>query len=827
MLQIVNELAFELRFALRQLRKSPGFAATVVGTLALGITAATVLFSVVDAVLLRPLPLPEPDRLIALDTLERIHGSTGPSTSPNETSYPNFFDWRSENKSFSSMASYTTNGLTLGGQRGTPARRISGAEVSSDFFSSLGVAPALGRGFTRSEELPGSRSVVLSHSTWQTEFAADPTILGKTITLSDNIYTVIGVMPPGFAFPILNTDIALWTTFAIEAEGKSPSTQQRGWNQLSVVARLRPGVSLPQAKAEMDSLQQSLAARYPDEDQNETNVSAIPVLQDLVSEEETPLRILFAAVCSLLLIVCANVAGLLLTRASQRRGELAIRSALGASRLQLLRQLLLESTLLSLAGGLVGIAATSLLLQILPGILPADLPRVHDVALNTPVLAFAVGLSLLTGLLFGVLPAWLASKQDPALALAESTRSASTGRRHYRLQSTLVIAQTAISLVLLVAAGLLIRSFDRILNVDPGFDLQKAVTFRIGIPDARYSHQQQVQLYHQLLPALRALPGVQSATAAYPLPMTGADINISFSIGGRPTRPSEEPSAPVSLITSSYFETLRIPLKQGRFFLPTEHNEKGPPVVIVSEAFARRFFPGSNPIAAAIGQHMRSGVGIGDTPPMREIVGVVGNVKRHTLTEPDRPQYYIPYEQGPIAAPAIALRVNGDPSSFAPLVQSEVARIDSGIPIYRFQAYSDELRRTTAQQKFQTLLLTAFAAGSLLLAALGLYSILSYMVAQRTTELGLRIALGAQRSNILQLMLFRGLRLSAVGLALGIAVSILLTRFVANLLFGIKPFDALTFAVVTLILLSVSCAASLIPAVRAAMLDPSETLRNQ
>ncbi len=827
MLPIVNELAFELRFALRQLRKSPGFAATVVGTLALGITAATVLFSVVDAVLLRPLPLPEPDRLIALDTLERVHGSTGPSTSPNETSYPNFFDWRSENKSFSSMASYTTNGLTLGGQRGTPARRINGAEVSSDFFSTLGVAPALGRGFIRSEELPGSRSVVLSHSIWQTEFAADPNIVGKTITLSDSTYAIIGVMPPGFAFPIVNNDIALWTTFATEAEGKSPSTQQRGWNQLSVVARLRPGVSLAQAKAEMDTLQQSLAARFPDEDKNETNVSAVPVLQNLVSEEETPLRILFAAVCCLLLIVCANVAGLLLTRASRRRGELALRSALGATRLQLLRHLLLESTLLSLGGGLIGIAATSLILRILPGFLPADLPRVHEVALNTPVLAFALALSLLTGFLFGVLPSWLASKQDPARALAESTRSASTGRRHYRLQSTLVVSQTAISLVLLVAAGLLIRSFDRILKVDPGFDPQKVVTFRIGVPDARYSEQQQVQLYHQLLPALQALPGVQSATAAYPLPMTGADINISFFIAGQPTRPADEPSAPVSLITSGYFETLHIPLKQGRFFLPTEQNEKGPPVVIVNEAFARRFFPGANPVAAALGQHMRSGIGIGDTPPMREIVGVVGNVKRQTLTEADRPQYYIPYEQGPIATPAVALRVSGDPASFAALAQSELSKIDGALPLYRFQTYADDLKRTTGQQRFQALLLTSFAVIALLLAGLGLYSILSYMVTQRTAELGLRIALGAQRSNVLRLMMFHGLRLSLIGLGVGLAASALLTRFVGTLLFGIKPFDALTFTCVTLILLAVSCAASLIPAARAAMLDPSQTLRNQ
>ena len=813
----------DVRFVLRQMRKAPGFALTVLITLALGITATTVIFSLVDAVLLRPLPLPESNRLVSMATLNRAAGSTGAATIENETSYPNFFDWRRESKSFSSMASYSTGGLVLGADSVGPARRVAAVQVTSDFFTTLGVAPELGRGFTRQEELPGARPVVLSHDTWQADFNGDPQILGKSIVLSDVAYTVVGVMPRGFAFPVSNADPAFWITMAKDAEGKNPSAAQRGYNQLSVVARLRPGVTLAQARAEMQSIQQGLAVRYADDDANELGVKVVPELQDIVSDVETPLRILFAAVCCLLLIVCANVAGLLLTRTSQRRGELAIRSALGATRMQILRQLLTESILLSLGGGLLGLAATQALLKVAPRVLPANLPRVSEIALNGEVMAFAIGLSLLTGLLFGVLPAWRASRQDPAKALGESGRSGLVGRRHYRLQSILVVAQTALGLVLLVGAGLLIHSFDRTIKVDPGFTPEHMLTFRISIPLKRYSFDQQARLFHELLPRLQALPGAQMATAAFPLPLAQGDINISFSIAGQPSRPGDEPSARVSLIEPEYFETLRIPLKRGRFFVASEQDEKGQPVVIVNEAFARKFFPGQN----AVGQHIRSGLGEGDPPPMREIVGVVGDVKRTSLTEPPTPDYYVPFEQAAIATPPVAMRVTGDPDSYARMVAAEVAKLDKTLPVYRMQSYSDDLKRVTAQQRFQTLLLTGFAVVALLLAGLGLYAVLSYMVAQRTTELGLRIALGAPRGNVMQLMLWRGLRMTALGLSAGLVTSALLTRFVAGLLYGVKPLDGLTFATTTVVLLAVSSIACLIPALRASMLDPNETLRQQ
>jgi predicted permease len=816
----------EIRFALRQLRKSPGFAWTVLLTLALGVCATTVIFSLVDAVVLQPLPFPDSGRLVSLDTLENIHHENSNQLHGmvrNDTSYPNFFDWRSQNKSFSSMASYAVQGVVLGADSNGPARRVSSVEVSSEFFTTLGVSPAIGRGFLRREEQPGSRVAVLSHDLWKTQFHSDPQILGKTVVLSEQNYTIVGVMPEGFDFPITNTGNSVWVTFAQEAEGPNPSTAQRGYNQLSVIGRLRPGVTLAQARAEMNALQQSLAARYPDDDAQLTGVNVISELEDVVGESKTPLRILFAAVSCLLLIVCANVAGLMLTRTSRRRGELAIRSALGAGRAQILRQLLVESILLSVSGGLLGLAATSLLLRVLPGILPANLPRVHQIALNGEVLAFAAGLSVLTGLLFGLLPAWRASKQDPAAALSENGRGATTGRRQFRLQSLLVVGQTAIGLVLMVGAGLLIQSFSRTLRVDPGFDPSHTLTFRVATPQARYNEAARDRFFRELLEHLKALPGAQAATAAFPLPLTQGDINISFSIEGRPTTAGEEPSARVSLIEDNYFQALRIPLRQGRFFLSTENNTDGRPVAIVNEAFARKFFPGQN----AVGQHIRSGLGHGDVPPMREIVGVVGNVKRASLTEPDKAEYYIPYEQAPVAPPAVALRVTGDPSGYANLVRAEVAKIDSSLPTYRLQSYQDDLVRITAQQRFQTLLLTAFAAIALLLAALGLYAVLSYMVAQRTAEFGLRIALGAPRTHVLELMLSRGLTLTAAGLAVGLGASALLTRFVAGLLYGVKPLDAATFASMTAALLLVSALACLIPAWQAAMLDPNDTLRKQ
>ena len=817
----MGTLIQDVRYGVRQLRRSPGFALTVLLTVALGVTATTVVFSLVNAVLLRPLPFPDPERLISLDTLGRSGDRTGPPLDRMDTSYPNFFDWRSENKSFVSMASYKTGGMVLGADSNSQARRVPGVQVSSDFFQTLGVLPELGRGFKREEELPGSRVAVLSHDTWKTVFGGDKNAIGKQIVLSDENYTVVGVMPKGFYFPIDHADAAFWISMAQDAEGDHPPSSQRGYNQLSVIGRLRSGVTLEQAHAEMNTIQQGLATRYADDDKNEPAVSVVPELQDLVSDVQTPLRILFCAVACLLLIVCVNVAGLLLSRMSVRRGEFAIRAALGATRGQILRQLLVESVMLSVGGGVFGVTAAAGILRVASQLLPAGLPRVDQISIDGRVLGFAVVVSALTGVLFGVLPAWRASKQDPATALGDNGRGATGGRKLYRLQSVLVIVETAIGFVLLIGAGLLIHSFDRILKVDPGFDPQHMLTFRLSVPGKRYTVERRTQFTQAVLEKMRQMPGVQAATGAFPMPLTEGDIHITFAIAGRPTTLGDEPSARVSLVEPGFFETLNIPLKRGRFFSPTEHQEKGPLAIIVNEAFAQRYFPGGD----AVGKYMRSDLDGNGTPSMREIVGVVGNVKRTAITEPGMPEYYLPYEQVPVAMPSIALRVSGDPMSYADAVHSAVASVDSSVPIYRMNSYGDDLERTSAQQRFQTTLLSSFAAIALLLAAIGLYGVLSYMVSQRTMELGLRIALGAQRGSVLQLILFRGLSLAVIGLGLGIGVAALLSHLIAGVLYEVKPLDGITFAATAVVLLMVSCIASIIPAYHASQLDPNESLR--
>jgi putative ABC transport system permease protein len=807
-----------LRYLLRQMRRAPGFACIVIVTLALGIGATTVVFSIVDAVLLRPLPFPHAARLVELESLENLPGG---ATRANDTSYPNFFDWRQQSKSFQSMAAYKSNGYTIAGSGDGAAERAVGIMVSSDFFTTLGVEPVLGRGFRRDEEQAGNRSVVISSQMWRQRFASSPDVLGKTIRLNDEAFTIVGVMPAAFQFPLTAPDAQLWVTTAQDAEGPDASATQRGYNQLSVVGRLKDGIALDQARAELNSVAQGLAVRYPDEDKNMTQVEMVPELESLVGDVRLPLRILFAAVGFLLLIACANAAGLFLTRASSRVGELSIRAALGASRVRILGQLLAEALTLALCGGALGAGLAAAALKSAPRFLPSGLIRAQSVAMNSGVLWFALGAALATGLVFGVLPALRVSRLDPATTLGEGRRGATAGRHQNRLHAALVVAETALSLILLAGAGLLMRSFDRVMHVNPGFDPSHMLTFRIAAPDSHFKNDELLQLFNRIMDRLRALPGVEAVTAAFPMPLAGGNISISFSIEGQPVAKGDEPAERVTLSTAGFFETLRIPIKQGRFFIAAEHSASGRPVVIVNQAFARKYF-GS---ADAVGQHMRSGLGAGDQPPMREIVGVVGDVKRASLVEADKPEYYIPLEQADVAPPAIAMRVSGDPAAYENLVQTTVAGIDRGLPVYRMHPYADDLARITAQQRFQTMLLGSFAAIALLLAGIGLYALLSYMVVLRRPELALRIALGAQRANVLRIILGRGVALSIAGLAIGLGASVLLTRFLSGILFGVKALDPLTFTAVSLLLLAAAMLASLVPALRAARLDPIETLR--
>jgi predicted permease len=810
----------DLRFTLRQLRKNLGFTLTAALTLALGIGATTSIFSLVNAVLLRPLPFPQPNRLMSMQHEEHVSGAvTG-----NSLSYPDFFDWRARQKSFSGMACYRGSSLTL--TNAGDAQHLEGEIVSSEFFRVLGVHPALGRDFVPGDEKPGQHVVMLSHELWQSTFGSRPDIVGQSITLDGSSYTVAGVMPEGFDFPMETPAPRLWVTLATDAvdpEGGTPITAQRGFDALSVVGRLNPGVTIEQARADLSLIDRNLAAQYPDSNKRYYSARVEPELETLVGDARPALRTLFGAVCFLLLIACANVAGLLLARASRRQAEIAVRAALGATRAEIMRQFLVESVVLSLLGGTLGLAFSTLFLKAMLRFVPQNLPRLDTVLVDTTVLLFAFAASVLTGVLFGVLPAWRMSKLDPSLALRDGARSVTSGRAQHRLHSALVVTETALGLVLLIGSGLFIRSFVRVLSVNPGFDRHNVLSARLAYPDSKDYPTKILQFYDQVLPRIAALPGVRSVAAGWPVPFSGSQMGISFNAEGHPTAPGDQPVASATIATPNFFSTLRIPILRGRDFAATDAG-KAPLVAIVSESFAREYFPGED----ALGKHITVGLddGVHGKGP-REIVGIVGEVKLGSLTHEAPPTFYLPFAQTEVTAPYLVVRTAGDPTTIIAPLRALISSIDRSVPLYHVHTLDDMLSSAASQPRFSMLLLTAFAVMALLLAAVGLYAVLSYMVAQRTNEMGLRLALGAQRGDVLRLILERGLALASVGIVLGLAASAALTHFVTSLLYGVHAFDWPTYVIVTAVFLLISLVASAAPAMRAANVDPGRTLREQ
>lgn len=811
----MQRLLHDLRFAIRQLRKSPGFAITTILTLALGIGATTSIFSLVNAVLLRPLPFPQQDRLVSLANLDVP--AQGAAV-PEHLSYPDFLDWRAQQHSFSALASHRDNGATLSGQG--DAQQLTSQVVSADFFRVLGAHPMLGRDFSKEDEKPDTHVVMLSHPLWQSTFGGTRDIVGRSITLDGASYTVAGVMPPNFSFPIQNPPVALWTSMGDDKGFFS----QRGADLLEVIGRLNPGVSLPHAKADLDVIASGLATHYPDTNKIHHGAIAQPVLEQLVGDTRPALHILFSAVGLVLLIACANVAGLLLARASRRRSDIALQAALGASPNEIIRQILVESVVLSMIAGALGIALSAAAVRWLPDLVPNNiLPRIDQIREDATVLGFATIASVLTGLLFGVLPAWRMSRFDPLLALREGSRNMAGDRRQHRVQSWLLISETALGLVLLVGSGLLIRSFIRVLNVDPGFDTHHVLTANLSVPSSRYKREQRIDFYHRLFTRLAALPGVESVSAGFPLPLSGNGLDIGFSIEGRPVAKRDEPSEQLAVIAPDFFRTLKIPVLRGRAFTSAD-DTKGRPVIIINDKFARKYFPGENPI----GKRINPGLGDGTFhSSMREVVGVVGDVKGVGLTADVTPQYYLPWEQAVITSPALAIRSAQDPTTLIAAVRAAVSDMDRQIPLYRAATLEEMFAKSAANPRFQTLLLTSFAAMALLLCGIGLYGLLSYMVVQRSAEIGLRMALGAQRTDVLALILGRGLSLAVAGVVIGLAASAFLTRYLTSILFNVQALDAVTFATVPAILLLVSLAASSVLAYRAARLDPIKTLRDQ
>jgi putative ABC transport system permease protein len=810
----------QIRFTLRQARKSPGFALTTILTLAVGIGATTGIFSLVNAILLRPIPFPQADRLMSLQHESHSSGNV----TQNSLSYPDFFDWRTQNRSFSAMASYRGDGhiLTTMG----PAETLYGETVSSDFFRVLAIHPALGRDLIPEDEKPGQHVVMLSHQLWQSSFGSRPDIIGQAIALDNESYIVVGVMPESFSFPIENPAPQLWVSLAADAvdpDGSAPPTQSRGNHLLLVIGRLKTGVRPEQARADLSRINANLARQYPDSNKHFTSAHVETELESLVGDTRPALRILFAAVGLLLMIACANVAGLLLSRASKRQPEIALRVALGARRSEIIRQVLVESIVLSLLGGTLGLGLSTLLLRSLVLFLPHNLPRLDTLSIDPTVMVFAILVSILCGLLFGVLPAWWMSRLGPSLGLRYGARGITRGRGQNRAHSILVVAETALGLLLLIGASLFIRSFVRVLAVDPGFDRHNTLIAGINYPEGKGFANRVNRFYDQWIPQVAALAGVQSAAAGWPLPFASGGMGVSFEIEGHPRAKGETPSARAAVVTPNFFNTLRIPIVRGRDFAPTDSGD-APFVVIVNQTFARKFFPGEDPI----GKHINPGLDDGLHPQaMRQIIAIVGDVKMNSLTTDAPAAYYLPLTQAGITAPTLVIRTAGDPIQLIAPLRMQLGSINRDIPLYEIHTYEDRLSNAVSQPRFQTLLLTSFAVLALLLSATGLYAVLSYMVVQRANEIGLRMALGARREDVLALILKRGLRLTGSGLTMGLAASALLTRYIATLLYGVHLFDPVIYIGVSVLMALIALAATMVPAMQASRVDPIKTLREQ
>jgi putative ABC transport system permease protein len=799
----METLLKDIRYGVRTLLKTPGFTAAAVIALALGIGANTAIFSVVNAVLLRPLPFQQSDQLVMVWEKRAQLGRERNVVSP-----PDFNDWRAQNQVFEDMAAFSGQGFNLGA--GTEPERIQGAGVSPSLFSILRVQPRMGRAFQADEDRPNSNPVVIIGSAlWQRSFATDPEIVGKTIKLDEKAYTVVGVMPADFVFPDRRAEI--WVPLTLSPE----DANNRGGHNLRVVARLKPGVTLQQARTEMDSITAQLEQQYKVNTGHRANVFSL--YDEVVAGARPALLVLLGAVAFVLLIACANVANLLFARSSARQKEMAIRTALGASRSRIIRQLLTESVILAITGGTVGVLLALWGLDLLLAIGGDSIPRVKEIKLDSWVLGFSILISLATGLLFGLVPALQASKPDLNETLKEGGRSASGSIRRNRTRGFFVIAEVAICLVLLIGAGLMLRSFARLVNVSPGFNPDNLLSMNLALSGSRYGGAEQVaSFYQRALERLSSLPGVQSAAATSGLPMAGAFGSRYFGIEGRPPQPAGQGfNANVNFTTPGYFQTMNIPLIQGRDF-DQRDVMKAPEVVIINQDMVRRYWPDEDPIGK------RLAVGNG---PWRTVVGVVGDVKQAGLDIETRPEMFWPYYQLPLSFSTFVVRTSGDPEGMTSGVRRAMQDIDEALPLYDIKPVNEVISESVAPRRFNMLLLSIFAALALVLAAVGLYGVISYSVSQRTREIGIRMALGANHMSVLRLVVGQGMILALVGVGIGVIASFFLTKFMATLLFGVSATDPLTFVAISVLLIGVSMVASFIPARRAMKVDPMVALR--
>ena len=811
-----------LRHSLRSLLKQPLFSGIVVLTFALGIGANSAVFSVVNAVMLRPLPFPQPQNLAML-LLYDMHAGAAEINEDQTCSYPDFADWRSQNRVFEQMAVYTNNSVTTltdGGE----ATHVQGEAVSANLFSILRVQPILGRGFLPNEDEPGNRVVILSHAFWQGRFGGDPGIIGKALTFNGEKFEVVGVMPDRFEFPLGKFSPEVWTTMSMLRESKDgakPMTEQRGNDFLKCVARLKPNVSLDQAQANVDTISATLRQQYPDSNTN-VGVKVVPLARAIVGDAHPALLMLCAMAGCVLLVACVNVVNLLLARSVSRQKEISIRTALGAGRWHIIKQLLSESVLLSVAGGVIGLMIAIWALDSVKAFLPANIPRIGEVAPDLRVLAFTALVSLGAAVLAGLLPAWRASHPNITGTLNENARGSSEGVHSGRTRAVLVVVEIVLALVLLASAGLLVQSFLRLQKVHPGFDPANVVTARVALPNSGYSKPEQAgEFFEKMLANVSTSPGINSAAGAWWIPLSGSEIVFTFDIEDRPLPKAQQPNAQVNVVTADFFKTVRVPLLRGRDF--TVHDDRNAPrVAIVTESFAKEFFPGEDPVGKRITPNGSADPG---DPTKCEIVGVVGDLHLISLGAAPKPQIYLPEEQFGLGMMSIFVRSQMSQSSLMATLRQAIDQIDKDVPVYRMRALPDYLSQSIAQPRLNAMLVGLFALIALLLAAAGIFGVMSYSVTQRTQEIGIRLALGAQRYDVLRLVVGQGMRFVGVGLILGLIGVFACTRLLQSLLFGVGATDLPTMFVMTVILTAVAFVACLLPARRATLVDPVQALR--
>ena len=802
----LETLMMDVRYGMRSLLKKPGFTITAVIALALGIGANTAIFSVINGVLLRSLSYANPDRIVML--WER---SVTGTRAQNVVSPGNFLDWQKQSTSFDHMAAVADQRVNLTGGTGEP-EEIKAQLVSEGFFQALGVQPFTGRFFIPEENKTGNDLVIiLSHQLWQSRFGANPAIVGQQVTISGRQRTVVGVMPPGFHF--LDNQVKAWAPYPLDPAIDYRATTGRF---LRVVGRLKPGVSVQQAQAELTGIAKQLEQALPKFNTG-WGVNVLPIHEQVVGEIRPILIVLLAAVAFVLLIACANVANLLLSRAAARQKELALRAALGAGRMRLVRQMLTESVLLALMGGVLGVLLAYWGIQLLIGFGPDNIPRLDEISIDLRVLAFTFGISLLTGVLFGMIPALQASRPDLNDALKEGSRG-STGGRSRTLRNVFVVTEVALALILLIGAGLMIRSFMQLQSVETGFNPENVLTMRAQLPRKKYPEPHHiVDFFKQAEARIAALPGVQAVGAISYLPLTGLASRDGFKIVGQPPpKPGEEPGVEVRVITPTYFQAMGIPLLKGR--LLNERDVKETRVLLINETLAKRYFPNVDPVGKQIEVSW-------DGSGPDEIVGVVGDIREGALNKEPEPAIYWSHPREPYSGMALVVRTSGDAARFGAAVQKEIRAIDPEQPIADVRTMKQVVAKSIARPRFNTLLLSIFAGVALVLASVGLYGVMNYSATQRTHEVGIRMALGATRADIMRLVVGNGMVLTIIGIGIGVVASIGLTRVMQSFLFGVGATDAVTFIGVSALLIVVALIANYIPARKATRVNPVVALR--